>query len=78
VNSYTATRPPVNGAAPQEQQRELVLAWLRCLDARTGMFKNEIRYIGVSLKAGLVTPDDAVEWLRELDPVFLGLVEADR
>jgi hypothetical protein len=54
----------------------LVLGWLRCLGGRIRLFSNDIDYIGTSLKGGFITPDDALAWLNELDPILLALVGA--
>ena len=59
-----------------DPHRQHVLAWLRCLRIRVSMFRTEIDYIGTSLKGGFVTPDDAMAWLDELDPMLLALVGA--
>jgi hypothetical protein len=66
---------PPGGADPR---RDYVLVWLRCLHARMAMFINELDCIGVSLRDGFVTPDDALDCLDKLDPIFLELVEANR
>jgi hypothetical protein len=57
-----------------DQRREVTLAWLRVLDARMLMFRNELSYIGATLKAGWVEPDDALMWLDEIDPALLDLI----
>jgi hypothetical protein len=68
------TQIPTSSPVEVCQHREVVLAWLRCLDARMLMFRNELAYIGTALKAGWVEPDDALIWLDELDPALLDLI----
>jgi hypothetical protein len=47
-------------------QREYVLAELRCAALRSRLVTAELDTIGVALKHNLVTPEDAVRWLHEV------------
>jgi hypothetical protein len=40
------------------------------------MFGTEIDTIGVALRGGLVSPEGALDWLDELDPILLALIGA--
>ena len=62
----------------QRSERERALAWLCVLSARASIFVHEINYIGTNLKIGVVTPEEALDWIDELDPVLRQLVEASR
>jgi hypothetical protein len=47
------------------EQRDFVLAALRCSYLRVKLIENEMASIGVALKGGLISPEVAVEWAEE-------------
>ena len=50
---------------PSEDRREYVLAELRCAALRADLIRNEIVTIGLALKGGLISPDEAVRLMAE-------------
>lgn len=46
--------------------REFVLARLRIALLRAKMVANEIEFVGVSLRAGMIDTQTAIEWLAEV------------
>jgi hypothetical protein len=52
----TSTTP-----CPSEDRREYLLAELRCAALRADLIRNDIIAIGLALKGGLISPDDAVQ-----------------
>ena len=57
-----------------EPKVELVLGMLRCAILRIDMARQELLSAGVALKAGYVTPQDALDWAEEIVPGWLGYV----
>jgi hypothetical protein len=47
--------------SPSEDRREYLLAELRCAALRADLIRNDIVAIGLALKGGLISPDDAVQ-----------------
>jgi hypothetical protein len=55
-------------------KRETLTAAVRVVSVRLLLEKVELDTVGTALKAGLVTPDEALDWLRNLRA--LPLIEA--
>jgi hypothetical protein len=68
----TSTTP-----SPSEDRREYVLAELRCAALRADLIRNEIVTIGLALKGGLISPDDAVQLMAENGLQLLGPARED-
>ncbi len=68
----TSTTP-----CPSEDRREYVLAELRCAALRADLIRNEIVTIGLALKGGLISPDDAVQLMAENGLQLLGSARED-
>ena len=45
---------------------EFLLTALRGVSAKAGLFQNDVNEIGIALKYGMVTPDFALEWARDV------------
>ncbi len=51
--------------------RKYVLAELRCSRLRSKLITNEIETVGMALKGGLISEDDAVAWMNEIGALEL-------
>jgi hypothetical protein len=51
--------------------RDYALAEIRCAALRAKLMVNDLTAIGIALKAGLITPDQAIECLADRDAVHL-------
>jgi hypothetical protein len=66
----------------QNVVRELVLAELRCASHRCKMAEIEINFIGQGLKAGMLSPADALKalddtgWQALVDPLIMSKLRA--
>ena len=49
----------------EKEYRQYVIAQLRLAHMRVRLLLNEIEVIGKALKAGLIEPDPAIQWLRD-------------
>jgi hypothetical protein len=53
--------------SPRDQQgREFLLAQLRCASLRARLTAADLDTVGIALRAGIVDPEAAVDWLLEL------------
>jgi hypothetical protein len=57
--------------AAAHDRREYLLAELRCASLRARLWQHDIEAIGLALKGGLVTPEQAVEMLADCDALHL-------
>jgi hypothetical protein len=48
-----------------EQHRDFLLAALRAASVRAKLMECDINTIGLALKAGMIGPDTAVQWIRD-------------
>jgi hypothetical protein len=55
----------------EEPQKEFLLAALRAASLRAKMYEVEINSIGVALKGGLITGEDAISWMREIGAMHM-------
>jgi hypothetical protein len=69
-NRSPADKPPQGGP---DGQRTFLISAIRAASARARLATNVLETIGVSLREKLVSPDEAVAWLR--DEGLLGEVE---
>jgi hypothetical protein len=66
MNAITAIATERKTIAPAEDGKtELLLASLRGAILRARLDINEFTTIGSALRSGMITPDEAIEWLRE-------------
>lgn len=65
--------------APDQQlrQREQVLAWLRLLSSRASVLASELSYARENLRLGVISPEEALIWIEETDPLLRPIVEAN-
>jgi hypothetical protein len=49
-----------------ESHREFLLSALRAASLRAKVFESEINTIGVALKSNMVTPEQAVKWIKDI------------
>jgi hypothetical protein len=54
-----------------ESHREFLLSALRAASLRARMFEVEINSIGIALKGGLVTPVEALQWVKDIGALEL-------
>jgi hypothetical protein len=57
-------------------RQEFVLATLRGASLRVRLIDNEIAAAGTALKAGLISPETALEWVNEVAPGCVGYLPA--
>ena len=57
-------------------RQEFVLATLRSVSLRVRLIDNEIAAAGTALKAGLISPETALEWVKEMAPGCVGYLPA--
>jgi hypothetical protein len=57
-------------------RQEFVLATLRGASLRVRLIDNEIAAAGTALKAGLISPEAALEWVEEMAPGCVGYLPA--
>jgi hypothetical protein len=55
-------------------KQEFVLATLRCVSSRIRLIDCEVAAAGTALKAGLISPETALDWVEEVAPGCVGLV----
>jgi len=61
-----------------EQGKEYLLCALRAASLRAKMWDNEITALGCAVKANLISPTQAVLWLKEIGGLdWLGTIPAD-
>ena len=61
--------------------KELLLASLRCEYLRTRAWLADLQALGIALKGGLISPDQAAEHMRDLDllsPLAVQIEESAR
>src|ERR1700752_4751099 len=89
-NRRPATVPPVSGLKDSlgsymnnskhseaiRDRQEFVLATLRSVSLRVRLIDNEIAAAGTALKAGLISPETALEWVEEIAPGCVGYLPA--
>jgi hypothetical protein len=51
--------------------RDYLLAELRCAASRARLWQHDIEAVGLALKGGLVTPEQALELLADCDALHL-------
>jgi hypothetical protein len=56
---------------PPLSRREYLLAELRCAALRARLWQAGIEAVGLALKGGVVTPDQALELLHDCDALHL-------
>ena len=61
---------------PAKTDAEYVLAALRCTSRRLKLIDEEVILIGMALKKGLITPEQAIEETEEVAPGCLNVVSA--
>lgn len=49
-----------------ENHREFLLAALRAASLRAKLFDADVSTIGIALKANMVTPEEAVKWIKDI------------
>ncbi len=54
-----------------ESHREFLLSALRAASLRAKMWDVELTTIGIALKSGMVGPDEAVKWLKDVGALDL-------
>jgi len=59
---------------PSVTKSEFVLAALRCTSARVKLIDNEISFIGVALRGGVISPEAALEWAAQVAPGCVNVV----
>jgi len=52
-------------------RRDYLLAELRCAALRARLWRADIEAVGLALKGGVVTPDQALELLHDCDALHL-------
>ena len=57
----------MNAAAAPRDFGEYLLAELRCAALRARLLQSDIEAIGLALKGGLISPDQALELLADVD-----------
>ena len=50
---------------------EYLLAELRCAACRARLWQADIEAVGIALKGGMITPDQALELLHDCDALLL-------
>lgn len=55
-----------NSYQPDEDS-EILLALMRCANIRLKLMQTELDEVGVSLRYGVISPDAAIAWLKEID-----------
>jgi hypothetical protein len=59
----------------EETHRDFMLSSLRAASLRAKMMEVEINSIGIALKGGMVTTDQAVKWLKDIGALdFVGMI----
>lgn len=54
-----------------QSHREFLLSALRAASLRARMFEVDINSIGIALKAEMVTPDQALKWIKDIGALEL-------
>jgi hypothetical protein len=53
--------------AQDDPHREFLMGALCSARLRVRLLQNEIDTVGIAIKSGLITPEVAFEWLRDID-----------
>jgi hypothetical protein len=65
-----------NNSEAGGDRQEFVLATLRSASLRVRLIDNEIAAAGAALRGGLITPETALEWVKEVAPGCVGYLPA--
>ena len=61
----------------EESHKDFMLSALRAASLRAKMIEMDLNTVGVALKSDMVTPMEAVEWLRQIGALdFVGKIPA--
>jgi hypothetical protein len=57
-----------------DDKQAFALAAIRSSCLRIKLIENELHSVGVALKSGFITPEDALDWAEEVAPGCVGYV----
>jgi hypothetical protein len=58
-------------AKPKQDHRNYLLAELRCAALRARLWQHDIEAVGLALRGGLISPNEALELLHDCDALHL-------